>query len=233
MRIPAPRIAILIDADNVSSKDAERVLELVSTLGKICILRSYGNFTKRSFSVWAETVSKHGIVARHMPSVAPKKNAADIALSIDAIEIMLTRRIDIFVIMSSDSDFSPLARRIAEDGKDILGFGYACTPISFRNACTSFEEMHPLNSKRPATPLWSLQPADAENILLPALQTLCADGQPIELAELGQYLAKSTPGFDPRIYRRHTLSAVLRELPSIELLELEGKRFARPAVDKN
>ena len=226
------RVAVLIDADGVSPKDAERVLERVRSLGRIFILRTYGNFSGRTASVWARLMRTHGAVARHMPSVAPKKNAADIALSIDAIEIMLTRHIDVFVIIASDSDFAPLARRISEQGKDIYGFGHKSTPMSFRNACTSFLEMHTLNRKRPAAPLWSLTPTDAEEILLPALQTLCANGQPVELATLGQHLAETIPGFDTRSYGRRSLSALLRELPTTELLELDGKRVVRPAADE-
>lgn len=226
-----PRIAVLIDADNVSPKDAERVLEHVPTLGRICILRTYGNFTGRSARAWTETVKRYGAVARHMPSVAPKKNATDIALSIDAVEIMLTRRIDTFVIISSDSDFAPLARRINEEGKDIFGFGNKSTPRSFRDACTTFQEMHTLSpERRPLAPLWSLTPADAEDILLPVLHELWSDGEPVEVAALGQHLANAVPGFDPRIYRRRTLSHLLRELHGIELLERDGKRLVRPAT---
>lgn len=232
--LPRPtRVAVLIDADGVSPKDAERVLERVRSLGRICILRTYGNFSGRTASVWAKLMRTHGAVARHMPSVAPRKNASDIALSIDAIEIMLTRHIDVFVIIASDSDFAPLARRINEQGKDVFGFGHKSTPVSFRNACTSFLEMHTLNRKRPAAPLWSLTPADAEEVLLPALQTLSVDGQPVELATLGQHLADTIPGFDCRTYGKKSLSDLLRELPSTELLNLDGKRLVRPADDEN
>lgn len=139
--IHPPRLAILIDGDGVSPSDATRVLDHLPKLGRICIVRTYGNFTGRSATAWTKVVRKHGVVARHMPSVAPGKNATDIALAIDAVGMLLTRRIETFVLVASDSDFTPLAHRIREEGKDVIGFGSRSTPDSFRRACTAFSEI--------------------------------------------------------------------------------------------
>lgn len=234
--VPPPRLAVLIDGDGISPSDATKVLEHLPELGRICILRTYGNFTGRSATAWTRVVRKHGMVARHMPSVAPRKNATDIALAIDAVEMLLTRRIETFVLVASDSDFTPLAHRIREEGKDVIGFGSRSTPDSFRRACSAFHEIQSLNLPRdqsmtPAT-FWSLLPSDAEALVVATLTELGWDDQPVALQTLGEHLARRHPGFDSRTYRRRTLTDLLRDLTSVELVEQDGRRYARRAAPK-
>lgn len=235
--IRSPRLAVLIDGDGVSPGDATKVLEHVPELGRICILRTYGNFTGRSATAWTKVVRTHGVVARHMPSVAPGKNATDIALTIDAVEMLLTRRIETFVLITSDSDFTPLAHRIREEGKDVIGFGSRSTPASFRSACAAFSEIRsltlPVDQTETPAALWSRLPGDAEALVVTALTELGWDERPVELQTLGEHLARGHPRFDSRTYRRRTLTDLMRDLPSVELIEHDGRRYARPAVAGN
>jgi hypothetical protein len=227
-----PRMAVLIDTDGISPADASLVLDHVAALGRVCILRTYGNFTGKSAQAWTRVVRRYGAVARHMPSVAPGKNASDIALSIDAVELLLTRQIETFVLIASDSDFAPLAQRIREQGKDALGFGTPHTPDSFRRACSAFSEFGDLipPDKHTVTPegLWSHPPGDAEGIILNALMELGGGHDPVPLQTLGEHLVRHHPEFDSRIYRRRNLSSLLRDLPSVEVTERDGQRYARP-----
>jgi uncharacterized protein (TIGR00288 family) len=133
-----PRLAVFIDGDGVSPKEAKRVLDLLASEGQIHILRAYGNYNGRAAEGWAKLIRNRGIVARHMPKLVPGKNATDIALAIDAVEVLLTRSVDTFVLIVNDADFTPLARRLIEGGKNVFGYGKGSTPEPFRRACTEF-----------------------------------------------------------------------------------------------
>jgi predicted nuclease of predicted toxin-antitoxin system len=108
------RLAVMIDCDGVSPKYADRVLAHIPSLGRICILRAYGNFNAKSAHAWVKLARNRGSMARHLPTLLPGKNATDIALTIDAIDILSTRRVDAFVLIASDTDFAPLAYRICQ-----------------------------------------------------------------------------------------------------------------------
>lgn len=229
-----PRIAVFIDGDGVSPKDADRAIELMEQRGRIAVLRAYGNYTGRAAASWTSLIRRHGMVARHMPNMTAGKNAADIALTIDAIELLLTREIDIYVLIVSDTDFVPLANRIREEGKEVIGFGQRSTPETFRLACTEFREVQSLGerapNKGPSVRLWSRNPADAEELVLRVLTSMCNNDQPVALSLLGARLVESDPGFDPRIYGRRTLGDLLSALPRIELTERDGASYARLAA---
>lgn len=230
-----PRYAVFIDGDGVSPKEAKRVLDQLATEGHPHILRAYGNYNGRAAEGWAKLIRHRGIVARHMPSLVPGKNATDIALAIDAIEVLLTRSLDTFVLIVSDADFTPLARRLGESGKRVLGYGNGSTPESFRRSCAEFTVISDLRlpgaPRTPPAPLRSLSPADAEQTVLAALTTLSKDGEPVEMTELGQQLADQQPRFDCRVYGRRNLTALLRELPSVTVHQERGRHYvsiARP-----
>lgn len=179
---------------------------------------------------WAKLTKERGAVARHIPSVAPGKNATDIALTIDAMEILPTHCIDTFVLIANDSDFAPLARRIREEGKDVIGYGSRSAAKPFRDACTSFEDIRSLTTlpsmSLPSDKLWSRQPIDAEAMMTTALAELGWKDRPVTVDALGKHLADRCPGFDPRIYSRRTLSDVLRALSSVELIQRDGRSHA-------
>lgn len=228
------KLVVLIDGDAIAPKEAAKILDHVRTLGRICVARAYGNLSGRTAAAWTALIRQHGIVARHMPSVALGKNASDIGIAVDAVELLLTRDLDAFVLIASDADFTPLAIRLRESGKDVIGFGRKSTPISFRNACTSFREIHKLSAPRawatsaPAQHRSPL-PAEAEELVLASLVALSADDQPVALADLGQHLVANNPGFDSRNYSRRTLTALLRDLSSVTVLEDTGTRCAKLA----
>ena len=222
------RVAILIDADGISPADAQKVMLRASDSGRLNIRRVYGNFAGRSLNQWTQLMRDHGIVVRHMPSIAPGKNATDIALAIDAIELLLANKIDTFVIVSSDSDFAPLARRICEENRKVFGFGNASTPEAYRRSCDAFFAVERLGLEgQPAVldaPRWSKSPEDAQDIVLGAVRELLgAEMVPIPLPTLGATLKKRYPGFDSRIFSRRTLRDQIRDLPSVEVVEQDSK----------
>jgi uncharacterized protein (TIGR00288 family) len=131
-------IALLIDADNASPDHLDEVLLVLGELGTINIRRAYGNWAKASLKGWGNLTGSHSIIPMQQFDVVKGKSATDMRMTIDAMDLLYRGSVDGFGIMSSDSDFLPLAQRIREDGLPVYGFGTAKTPVSFQQACTRF-----------------------------------------------------------------------------------------------
>ena len=131
-------IALLIDSDNASPAGIDPVLTVLAELGQVNIRRAYGNWRKPALKSWADLVHRYGIEPQQQFDMTKGKNATDMKMTIDAMDLLFRGRIDGFGIMSSDSDFMPLAMRIRQEGIPAYGFGTAKTPESFRQACTRF-----------------------------------------------------------------------------------------------
>ena len=125
------KIAVLVDSDNVSYKHIKEILDEVEKYGRICMKRVYGDFSKPAALAWKSEVLKNGFKTIHQFSYTDGKNATDIALVIEAIDILHDNEVDIFCIVSSDSDFTPLAQRLRESGKYVIGVGKHTTPEAF------------------------------------------------------------------------------------------------------
>jgi hypothetical protein len=134
----SPRLAVLIDADNASAKIADGLFEEIAKIGEASVRRIYGDFSNPRSKTWADTLSKHAIIPQQQFAYTSGKNASDITLVIDAMDLLHSGRFDGFCLVSSDSDFTRLAARIREQGVDVFGFGEQKTPESFRQACRRF-----------------------------------------------------------------------------------------------
>jgi hypothetical protein len=145
--IAPPRLAVLIDAENVPAKAADEVFAAVARLGEPVVRRIYGDFSDSRLAGWHKALARHALTAHQQFAVASGKNAADIALVIDAMDLLHAGRVEGFCLVTSDSDFTRLATRIREHGCEIYGFGGPNTPESFRAACRPF--LH-LTSMAPA-----------------------------------------------------------------------------------
>ncbi len=132
------KIAVLIDADNTQLSKIEGVLRELSTNGRIVVKKAYGNWKKPSLKNWEVEVRRLAIKAEQQFDYISGKNTTDIAMVIDAMDMLHERSYDAFVIVSSDSDFTPLAIRLRESGAYIIGAGEKKTPEAFRNACDEF-----------------------------------------------------------------------------------------------
>ncbi|MCY4548487.1 MAG: NYN domain-containing protein [Defluviicoccus sp.] len=133
------RLAVLIDAENASPRFARAVFEAAGRLGEATVRRIYGDFSNGRLASWNAAFRTWSIVPCHQPAHVRGKNAADIALAIDAIDLSYRARLDGFVLVSSDSDFTRLAQRLREGGFAVYGFGESKTPRAFRSACHRFE----------------------------------------------------------------------------------------------
>ena len=129
---------MVIDADNTQISKLEDVFHEISTRGRIVVKRAYGNWHKPTLKNWGEIIKRLAIKAEQQFDYVSGKNATDMALVIDTIELLYTNLYDAFVIVSSDSDYTPLAIKLREAGVYVMGVGEQKTPVAFRNACDEF-----------------------------------------------------------------------------------------------
>ena len=132
------RLAVLIDAENASPRHAGAVFEAAGRLGEATVRRIYGDFSNGRLASWNAAIRSWSIVPCHQPAHVRGKNAADIALAINAVDLSYRERLEGFVLVSSDSDFTRLAQRLREGGFAVYGLGESKTPRAFRSACHRF-----------------------------------------------------------------------------------------------
>ncbi len=132
------RIALLIDADNTQIGKLEAIINEISTRGRIVVRRAYGNWRKDSLRKWEGELKRLAIRAVQQFDYTKGKNATDMALVIDTMDLLMKHAYDSFVIVASDSDYTPLAIRLQESGAMVFGVGEKKTPEAFRNACDEF-----------------------------------------------------------------------------------------------
>jgi len=150
MDSPTPRIALLIDADNAPASKIELVFGRLSFLGTIRVRRAYGNWKKDHLQGWAKILHKHAIVPIQQFDYVTGKNATDIALAIDAMDLLQTMRPEIYGIVAGDSDYTPLVVRLIASGAQVYGFGRVKTAsIAFQEACTEFISLD-IDAPKPA-----------------------------------------------------------------------------------
>ena len=132
------RIALLIDADNVSAKYIKPILDELSKYGNVTYKRIYGDWTRSNSAGWKEELLQNSITPIQQFSYTHGKNATDSAMIIDAMDMLYTSELEGFCLVSSDSDFTKLASRLRESGKLVIGMGEDKTPSPFRKACDIF-----------------------------------------------------------------------------------------------
>ena len=132
------KIALLIDADNAPAAKIEGILSELSTIGTTHIRRAYGNWKKDGLKGWESKLHEHAIRPIQQFDLIRGKNATDIAMTVDALELLYIDRPDAFALVSSDCDFTPLVMHLRSKGAEVFGFGNASTPKPFSNACSLF-----------------------------------------------------------------------------------------------
>ena len=243
-------VALLIDADNASAGTLDPVLTVLAELGTVNVRRVYGNWSKPGLKPWRDMSIKHGIEPQQQFDLTKGKNATDMKMTIDAMDLLFRGRIDGFGIMSSDSDFMPLAMRIRQDGVPVYGFGTSRTPEGFRQACTRFIDVGALDETEEPAPL-SLPPAiggeraatasatraparrtkeakeigpDLLKLLIDAYNAVKRDERGyVSLTEMGQ-LAGNRSSFDARNYGFNRLSDLIETVPNFQTERREGGR---------
>ena len=240
-----PRLALLIDADNVSSKYLSTILSEVPKHGIATYRRIYGDFTDPQAAGWRAKLLDNSImpvqqfsnVKSHKPGEHAGKNATDSALIIDAMDILYAGKVDGFVIVSSDSDFTRLAQRLRESNMLVVGMGRNHTSISFRHACTTFVNIEYLSkleerddssgNKGDSDSQDSLDDGIATTVSLRDVEKVVAGivrnndsrGEETLLANVGEGLHNKFPDFDVRTLGYTKLSRMIDDMDRFELSE--------------
>jgi hypothetical protein len=219
-----PNIALLIDADNASPDKLDLVLTVLAELGTVNIRRAYGNWRKAALGGWSALSHQYAIEPQQQFDVTKGKNATDMKMTIDAMDLLFSGRVDGFGIMSSDSDFAPLALRLRQNNLPVYGFGRELTPVSFKHACTRFIDVDA--AATPGSGPATRAPIDSEviDLLIDAVSASKRDEQGFApLSEVGQR-AGNRSSFDVRNYGFSRLSELVEAIPNFKTEKREGGR---------
>ncbi len=238
----APRLAVLIDADNASPKLADELFREIAKIGEASVRRIYGDFSSNQLQGWIREMPAHAILPQMNLANTAGKNASDIALVIDAMDLLHTGRFDGFCLVSSDSDFTRLASRIREQGLAVYGFGKATTPKSFVQACQRFIYVENLSAEPDAGAPAKAEaaqkrsaPKEAAALIRKAMETLEDEDGWVGLGAVGQRLANLAPDFDPRSYGVGKLSDLVEKAGGFETKREEGRSLrirVKPAAPR-
>lgn len=229
------KLAVLIDADNSSYKEIPLILQEIAKYGIASVKRVYGDWSSENLSAWREVLLPHAITPIQQFAYTKGKDATDMMLIINAMDLLHQGNLDGFCIVSSDSDFTPLASRIRESGLMVYGFGKNKTPQAFINACDKFvytenllsNTMKESDNVKNSSEISNEQNLEVEkhviNLIYKGIKDTADDNGWANLADLGGYLVAVKPDFDSRTYGRAKLSGLLEQLNLFDI-ELRGSQ---------
>jgi len=232
-----PRVAVLVDCDNTSPEILEYALRVVAQFGRVVLRRGYGNHSTLA-KTWQEALVRLAFTPCLQYQYAAGKNTADIALALDALEAMFDHRADKFCLVTSDSDFAYLCRKLRERGAMVCIVGEPKTPDALRNASDQFFEWEPENTTEAEQRDANVTQAKTEQTKPPVIKrrpkfvvdavALLADstseGQ-VHLGALGQYLKRTDPGFSPTNFGHSGLLDMLKTYDLLSLKKAEGGHY--------
>jgi len=224
------RIALFIDCDNISYKAIEGIINELSKYGVVNIRQAYGNWTKDNLKNWEDKLLEFAIKPIQQFDYSRNKNATDILMTIEAIDLLHTKDIDAFAFATSDSDFTPVVMRVQAEGIKVFGFGEKMTPKPFMAACSQFIFTEKLmkssiqdtgehniseaptrkNSKAMRQDTWLV------NVLRNAVDHTMDEYGWANLADIGTYINNST-SFSPINYGYKKLSNLIKEIDLFDM----------------
>ena len=239
------RIAVLFDADNISPKKAEAILDELAKYGTPTIKRAYGDFSSQRLSGWTKELNARAIRAIHQNAYTVHKNSTDSALIIDAMDLLYAGNVEAFAIVSSDSDFTGLALRLRESGRTVYGLGRRRTPQSLQNACDKFIQLEvlgeddgdddhdredPPRQRGGGKGAGGDHGSDAEtdqdsdeapainlqSVLTKAVNANADDDGWARISSLGNHITRTHANFDPRTFGHGKLSSLVAAQPYLE-----------------
>ncbi len=228
------KIALFIDADNAPASKFEEVLSEVAKYGVVTIRKAYGNWKNPSIKPWEDLLHEYAIQPIQQYDLSKGKNASDIALVIDAMDVMYTKDIDVMCFVSSDCDFTPMVTRALAEGKVVLGFGERKTPSPFVNACSKFLFLDQEPKKNGATQTKSKNIKSNTkliNLLRQAIEATEEDNGWAALGPVGSHISNKT-SFDTRNYGYKNLSSLIKAIDLFELKRGPGNSYLVKDVRK-
>ncbi|MBN7815661.1 NYN domain-containing protein [Algoriphagus pacificus] len=251
-------IAVLIDGDNAQAKLLKEILEEVSKYGKATIRRIYGDWTTPQMNSWKELINQHSFNPIQKFSYTTGKNSTDSSMIIDAMDILHSDSVDGFCIVSSDSDYTGLAKRIREEGLFVMGIGRRITPKAFVQSCEIFtfsenlghkeetekievsksEKIQPKSNRKDV-----VKPEESKNeeilkesptldlgLIDRAFEISSDEEEEIHIAKIGASLRKIDPSFDPRSYGYRNLTELFKSLKKYQVIKNEVNGLNYPLV---
>ncbi|WP_439671000.1 HTH OST-type domain-containing protein [Cupriavidus necator] len=241
MSAPVPvaesRVAVLVDCDNTTPEILEYALRVVAQFGRVVLRRGYGNQSTLG-KTWQDALVRQAFTPCLQYQYAAGKNTADIALALDALEAMFDHRADKFCLVTSDSDFAYLCRKLRERGATVCIVGEAKTPEALRNASDQFFEWRPAPTPDAETaagvptlpkPDLPKQPSIKRRprFVLEAITLLASNTSEgrVHLSALGQYLKRTDPSFSPASYGHSGLVDMLKTYDLLALKRETGGHY--------
>lgn len=240
------RIALLIDADNSPASIIEAILGELSKYGTINVRRAYGNWKKAELKAWEEQLHEFAIRPMQQFDYSRGKNASDMAMIIDAMELLYTDQPHAFAIVSSDADFTPLVMHLKSKGAAVFGFGQMKSPEPFQRACSTFLFVENLGSESPqlkssetaqaiATEIEPLQPVQSAKLrmdtrlvklLRSAVQSAANEDGWAMLGTVGNHISNQA-SFDPRNYGYDRLGEIFEATQLFETKRVTTVMYVR------
>ncbi|NKF91930.1 hypothetical protein GO286_04212 [Ralstonia solanacearum] len=226
------RVAVLVDCDNTTPEILEYALRAVAQFGRLVIRRGYGNHHTLA-NKWQEALVRLAFTPCLQFQYAPGKNTSDLALALDALEAMFDERADSFCLVTSDSDFAYLCRKLRERGATVSIVGEAKTPDALRNASDHFFEWQPADVSDESAPNGKPKSADTTKKRAPKKRpkavisavALLGNETPdgwVGLGAIGQYLKRTDPSFSSKAFGYAALSDLIRAYPELTMKQESG-----------
>jgi len=247
MRKDKDHIALFIDCDNISHRAIEGIISELSNYGVVNIRQAYGNWTKSNLKNWEDKLLEFAIKPIQQFDYSKNKNATDILMTIDAMDMLHTKNIDAFAFATSDSDFTPVVMRVQQEGIKVFGFGEKKTPAAFMAACSQFifteklmettqqEELPATERSKTKEVRKSSSELKKDKWLTKLLRN--AHNQTMDefgwsnLADMGAYISNNS-SFSPINYGYKKLSTLLREMDMFDIyLDEESKQMSVRSKD--
>lgn len=239
-------LAVLFDADNTSKDYVKAILDACARYGRAIIKRSYGDWTAPSLHGWVSVFREFAIRPIQQFRFTSGKNITDSAMTIDAMDILHSKDVDVFVLVSSDSDFTGLATRIREEGLRVIGVGRRITPLTFVNACDEFLLLENLigeaafekgeiqsENVQGSAKATNTEPTKGQGreLLVRAIKAAQDENGFVKGAAISTALRRLDPAFDPKSYGVFKLAEFIELYPDV--LELQGRRTATDPTYKS
>ncbi|WP_049236451.1 NYN domain-containing protein [Moraxella canis] len=216
-------VALFIDADNAPAKKIEFILSELAKFGTINIRKIYGDWKNHGLQGWEDVLLDNALKPVQQFAYTKSKNATDMAMTIDVMDILHENKVDVFCLVSSDSDFTPLVMRLRHEGKVVIGFGEQKTPKSLVQACSRFlyldgentNQNHTGMSKKSSNEL--KQDAKLMNLLRHAISEAQNEEGWASLSTVGSII-KNQSSFDSKNYGYKQLSDLVK---AIDLFEVQ------------
>ncbi len=215
------RYAVLIDTENTSPAYIEGILKEISQYGRVTYKRMYGDFTSDELAEWNKKAIQHAIVQIQQPHYSKAKNASDIMLVIDAMDILYNGRVEGFCIVSSDGDFTRLVNRLCEEGMEVVGMGKSDASKALKAACTQFKNLEILGDREEENTVSEIVDLkDIKEVISDIITQKEDKGKMAGLGEIGSTLMNTYSDFDVRNYGYKSLYTFVEDMKEFKIVKM-------------